>query len=100
MERAVLKHFLAVFPGTPLIYVASRNALQRPICAASNVIRAGIGNFWVPSLIDLPETSTFSSISGRFWMVPRFVRNNPFGDLRTNAFGFVFAFDKSPNPEF
>ena len=100
MERAVFKPFLAVFPGTPLIYVASTNALQRPICAASNVIRAGIGNFWVPSLIDLPETSTFSSISGRFWMVPRFVRNNPFGGLRTYASGFGGAFNIRPNPQF
>ena len=98
MERAVFKPFLAVFPGTPLIYVASTNALQRPICAASNVIRAGIGNFWVPSLIDLPETSTFSSISGRFWMVPRFVRNNPFGDLRIYASGFGGAFNIRTNP--
>jgi hypothetical protein len=99
MEGAVFKPFLAVFPGTPFIYVAITNALQRPICAASNVIRAGIRNFWVPSLIDLPETSTFSPISGRFWMVPRFVRNNPFGDLRTHASGFGSAFNKRPNSE-
>ena len=75
------------------------NALQRPICAASNVIRAGIRNFRVPSLIDLPETSAFSSISGRFWVVPRFVRNNPFGDLRIYASGFGGTFNIRSNPD-
>ena len=78
--------------------VTSTNAIQRPIRAASNVIRAGIGNFRVPSLIDLPHTSAFSSISGRFWMVPRFVRNNPFGYLRIHASGFGGTFNIRPNP--
>ena len=93
-----MKPFLAVFPGSPFIYVASTNALQRPICAASDVIRAGIRNFRVPSLIDLPETSAFPSISGRLWMVPRFVRDNPFGDLRIYASDFGGAFNIRTNP--
>src|ERR1700733_1775419 len=98
MEGAVFKPLLAVFPGAPLIYVAITNALQRPICAASNVIRAGIRNFRVPGLIDLPETSAFSSNSGRLWMVPGFVCNNPFGDLRIYASGFGGAFNIRTNP--
>jgi len=52
----------------------------------------------VPSLIDLPETSAFSSISGRFWMVTGFVRNNPFGDLGIHASGFGRAFNIRPDP--
>ena len=98
MERAVFKPFLAVFPGTPLIYVASTNALQRPICAARDVIRTGIGNFRVPSLVDLPETSAFSSVSGRFRIVPGFMCHNPVGDLRIYPSGFGGTFNIRPKP--
>src|SRR6266571_3355661 len=99
LEGALFKPRLAIFPRTPLIYVASANAFQRPVCAASNVIGAGIRDLGVPRLMDLPEPSAFSSVAGSFGIVPRLVRNNPFCYARIHSCGFGGALNIRSNSQ-
>ena len=99
LERAIFKPLFAIFPGAPFIHVAVANPFQRPPRAARDVIGAGIGDFGVPRLVDLPQPPAFSSVAGGVGVMLRLVRDDPIRNARIYARILSGALNVRPNGE-